>query len=472
MSEICFLDAVDLAARLRRREISAVEVMDAHLAQIERVNPAINAMVTLLPEGARATAATADAALARGDEVGPLHGLPIAHKDTTPTRGIRTTFGSPIYRDFVPEQSALIIERLQGAGAIPLGKTNVPEFGAGSNSFNPIFGQTNNPYDRTKTAGGSSGGAAAALACGMHPIADGSDLGGSLRNPGNFNNVVGFRPSLGRVPSWPSAAPWTSLGVHGPLARTVRDIALLMTVVAGPDLRSPTAIAESPAQFAAPLARDFHGVRVAWSPDFGGLPVDPRVTATLERQRQVFADLGCIIETATPDLAGADEVFQVFRAHSFAHSYGALLADHRHEMKQTVIWNIEQGQRLTGADISQAEQRRSEIFEGVRQFFATYDYLLAPVNQVPPFDHSIEYPMAINGQPLETYIDWMKSCSRITVTGHPAISVPAGFTDDGLPVGLQIIGRHQADFAVLQLAYAFEQATRFHRVRPAVLESA
>lgn len=470
VSELCFLDATELAGRIHSREISAAEVMAAHLAQIERINPLVNAIVTLLPERALAAADAADAAIARGDSVGALHGLPIAHKDTTITKGIRTTFGSPIFRDFVPDQNALVIERLQGAGAIPIGKTNVPEFGAGSNTFNPIFGATRNPYDLTKTAGGSSGGAAAALACGLHPIADGSDLGGSLRNPGNFNNVVGFRPSLGRVPSWPASTPWSSLGVTGPLARSVSDVALMMSVIAGPDRRCPTAIDQSPDQFARPLDRDFSGTRVAWSPTLGGLPVDRRVTDTLEQQRHVFADLGCIVEEASPDLSGANEVFQTLRAWTFEHGYGELLDQHREQMKDTVIWNIELGRTLTGPDISRAEALRAAIFERMHTFFETHEFLLAPVNQVPPFDLATEYPTSINGVPMETYIDWMQSCSFITVTGHPAMSVPAGFTEEGLPVGLQIVGRHRDDLGVLQAAYAFERATQFHRVRPPVVD--
>ncbi|MBA2520615.1 MAG: amidase, partial [Chloroflexia bacterium] len=381
-----------MAARVRTRQLSAVEVVTAHLKQIERVNPLVNAIVTLLPERALAAAAAADAASGCGDALGPLHGLPIAHKDTTMTRGIRTTFGSPIFRDHVPDQDALIVERLRAAGAIAIGKTNVPELGAGSHSFNPIFGATRNPYDLSKTAGGSSGGAAAALACGMHPIADGSDLGGSLRNPGNFNNVVGFRPSLGRVPSWPSSAPWSSLAVHGPLARTVGDVALMLTAIAGPDRRAPIAIAQSPEIFAPPLDRDFQGVRVAWSADLGGLPVDPRVIETLAEQRPVFTDLGCQVEDAVLDLIGANEVFQTLRAWGFEQSYGDLLDTHRDQMKETVIWNIEQGRTLTGRDISRAEAQRSEIFERARVFFDEHEFLLAPVNQVPPFALATEYP--------------------------------------------------------------------------------
>ena len=463
--EMNFMTARELARRIQARELSAVDVVQAHLDQIERVNPLVNAIVTLLPERALADAQAADAALARGDAVGPLHGLPIAHKDTLATKGIRTTQGSPIYHDFVPDENALIVERLQGAGAIPIGKTNVPEFGAGSQTFNTIFGTTLNPYDLTKTPGGSSGGAAAALATGMHPIADGSDLGGSLRNPGGYCNVVGFRPSPGRVPKINTRSAWFDMTVNGPLARTVGDIALMMSVIAGPDLRSPITLEDPGTIFARPLERDFRGVRVAWSRDLGGLPVDPRTTAVLESQRGVFADLGIDVVEAEPDLDGADEVFHVFRAWDFESSYGDLYDTRRDQLKDTVIWNVEQGRVLSGPEIGRAARLRSEIFRRVHDFFAEYEFLLLPVSQVPPFPADVPYPTEINGTPMTTYIEWMRTCSRITVTAHPAISVPAGFTPEGLPVGLQIVGRARDDWGVLQLANAFEEATHHWRHR-------
>src|SRR5438132_10815855 len=264
--ELCFSTAIELARRIRAREVSVTEVVQAHLAQIERVNPRVNAIVTLTAERALDEARAKDAALARGDaRPGPLFGLPIVHKDLVPTRGIRTTYGSPIYRDHVPDEDALIVERLRAAGAVTIGKTNTPEFGAGSQTFNEVFGRTLNPYDLGKTCGGSSGGAAVALACGMMPIADGSDLGGSLRNPASFCNVVGLRPAVGRVPSWPSGMPWSSWSVQGPMARTVEDVALMLSAIAGPDRRSPVAITEPGERFRAPLDRDFRGVRIAWS---------------------------------------------------------------------------------------------------------------------------------------------------------------------------------------------------------------
>jgi len=466
--EICFLTAVELARRIQARDLSVREVMEAHLAQIEQINPKVNAIVTLLPEQAMDQAAVADEALARGDEVGPLHGLPVAHKDLHMTKGIRTTFGSPIFKDFVPEQDALIVERLKKAGAITIGKTNTPEFGLGSQTFNEVFGETCNPYDGTKTCGGSSGGAAVALACGMLPIADGSDLGGSLRNPANFCNVVGFRPSPGRVPSWPTLAGWFTLAVQGPMARTVEDTALMLSTIAGPDPRTPIAITEKGSLFRRPLARDFKGVRVAWSRDLGNLPVDPRVTAVIDAQRHVFESLGCVITDGEPDFTDADEAFKTWRAWLLELNFGELMKASRGQMKDTAVWNIEEGVKLTGPQIGRAERKRTELYHRVREFMDTHEFLILPVNQVPPFDLKKRYVEEINGVKMATYMDWMKSCYYISVTGHPAISVPCGFTPEGLPVGVQIVGRHQDDWGVLQLAWAFEQATGFWRQRPPV----
>jgi amidase len=468
-TDLCFLTATELAHHIRTTAISCREVMEAHLAQIERVNPKVNAIVTLLPERALEHARRADESLARGDEIGPLHGLPIAHKDLVWTKGIRTTFGSPIFADFVPDQDEIIVERLRSAGAITIGKTNTPEFGAGSQTFNAVFGETLNPYDLTKTCGGSSGGAAVALACGMQPLADGSDLGGSLRNPASFCNVVGFRPSPGRVPVWPARVAWCPLPVEGPMARTVQDVALMLSVIAGPDPRAPISISEPGQLFRRSLERNFAGVRIAWSRDLGGLPVDPRVTAVIEKQRGVFSSLGCNIEEATPDLRDADEAFRVWRAWLFELGFGEMLRTHRAQMKDTVVWNIEEGVKLTGPQIGQAERKRTELYQRMRQFMEQYEFLVLPVSQVPPFDVKQRYVTEINGIKLDTYLDWMRSCYYITVTGLPAISVPCGFTPEGLPVGVQIVGRYHDDFGVLQLAHTFEQATGFGRRRPAIV---
>jgi amidase len=468
--EICFLTATELVRRIRAKELSAREVMEAHLTQIEQVNPKVNAIVTLLPEQAIHQAVAADEGLAQGREVGPLHGLPVAHKDLVLTRGIRTTFGSLVFKDFVPEEDGLIVERLKKAGAIAIGKTNTPEFGAGSQTYNEVFGETLNPYDLSKTCGGSSGGAAVALACGMISIADGSDMGGSLRNPASFCNVVGFRPSPGRVPTWPDLVGWFPLTVEGPMARTVEDTALMLSVISGPDPRSPIAITEPGSLFARSLERGFKGVRVAWSRHLGGLPVDPRVTAVIEGQRHAFESLGCLVEDCEPDLTGADEIFKVWRAWRFELAFGELLQTHRDKLKDTVIWNIEEGTKLTGPQIGAAERKRTELYHRVRKFMETCEFLILPVSQVPPFDVNERWLTEINGVKMDTYIDWMKSCYYITVTGLPAISVPCGFTPEGLPVGVQIVGRHQDDLGVLQLAHAFEQATHFWKQRPPVLE--
>jgi amidase len=467
--DVCFLTATEVARLIRAKEISAREVMVAHLDQVQRVNPKVNAVVTLVAEQALARAAEADEALARGADVVPLHGLPVAHKDMALTKGIRTTFGSPIFRDFVPDQDALIVERLRQAGAITIGKTNTPEFGAGSQTYNEVFGETLNPYETTKTCGGSSGGAAVALACGMVPLADGSDMGGSLRNPANFCNVVGFRPSPGRVPVHPARDAWATLDVQGPMARTVEDVALMLRAIAGPDPRSPIAINEPGDAFSRPLRRDLRGVRVAWSRDLGGLPVDPAVTAVIDAQRHVFESLGCAIDDAEPDFSDADEIFKTLRAWTFELTLGGLLKDHRHQMKETVVWNIEHGQRLTAHDLGRAQARRTALFHRVAAFMETYEFLVCPVNQVPPFPVEQRYVEEIAGVKMETYIDWMESCYYITAVGLPAISVPCGFTPDGLPVGVQIVGRHHDDFGVLQLAHAFEAATGFWQRRPPVV---
>ncbi|MEP7269963.1 MAG: amidase [Acidobacteriota bacterium] len=466
-SGLCFLDAVELARMVREREVSAVELMTAFLERIECVNPTVNAIPTRVDDDlALESARKADELLSRGQTPGPLHGLPHAVKDLASTAGIRTTQGSRIYRDFIPETDDLFVERLKAAGAIIIGKTNVPEFGAGSHTYNEVFGATLNPYDLTKTSGGSSGGAAAALATGMVPLADGSDLGGSLRNPASFCNVVGFRPSPGRVPIYPTEMAWNTLAVVGPMGRTVRDAALLLSVMAGPDPRVPISIEETGASFNAALGRDLKGVRLAWSSNLGRYPVEPEVTEVCQRALPILESLGCVVEAAEPDFTGADETFQTLRAWMFAQSRGEDLRRHRDLIKETVIWNVEKGMSLTGSDIARAETKRTELFQRVLSFMNGYDFLILPVSQVAPFPVETDWVRQINGIPMQSYIDWMASCYAITLTGLPAISVPCGFTADGLPVGLQIVGRHHRDYDVLQLAYAFEQATGYGRRRP------
>jgi amidase len=452
---------------LRARKVSASELMQAFIAQIERVNPKVNAIVTFLPEQALKAAKALER---RKTFDRPLAGLPIAYKDLVPTKGVRTTWGSLIYRDHVPTQNHLIVERLSAAGAILIGKTNTPEFGAGSQTYNRVFGPTRNPYDLSKTCGGSSGGAAVAVACGMLPFADGSDLAASLRNPGNYCNVVGFRPTPGRVPSWPAPNAWDTLSTLGPLGRTVEDSAFLLSAMAGPDARAPTSIAEAGSLFGRPLKRSFRKTRIAWSRDLGGLPMDQRVTQVLEPTLAMFRRLGCTVAEAAPDFNGASEAFETLRALGFLNRYGALLKERRDALKDTMIWNIEQGLKRTPEQFARATALRSELFHRMRAFLEEYEFLLCPVNQLPPFPVDVEWPREIAGVPLGNYLDWMKSCYYITITSHPAISVPAGFTPEGLPVGLQIVGRYRDDFGVLQLAHAYEQETQHWKRRPALAE--
>ena len=462
----CVLTAVELARRIRTKQLSARDVMTAHLARIERVNPKINAIVTLVAERAMADAAKADEAQARGAPLGVLHGLPVAHKDLVPTAGIRTTYGSPFYKDNVPAKDALIVTRIRAAGAITLGKTNTPEFGAGSNTFNRVFGATHNPYNLAKTVGGSSGGAAAALTCGMVPIADGSDTGGSLRNPAAWNNVVGFRPSPGRVPH--EDGTWSPLSTSGPMARTVADVALFLSTIAVPNAVDPLRIEDDPARFRAPLGRSFKGVRVAWFKNLGGLPFEPEITRVVNGNRNVFEQLGCIVEDDEPDFAGVDEAFPILRHLSYHSSYATLVRDHPDLVKATVKWEVAEAQRNTGADVARAAARQAKMYHDVAAFFEKYDYFVLPVTQVEPFDSTTEYPTSIAGVQMPTYIDWMRSCWYVTFMSNPAISVPAGFSASGLPVGLQIVGRHRGDWSVLQLASAFEEASGHGKQRPMV----
>lgn len=470
----CILTAVEMASLLSAGKISARELLKAHQERIDTVNPVVNALVTLTTESAHAQAAAADQAHARGESLGLLHGLPVAHKDLVLTSGIRTTFGSRAFVDFIPDTDSLLVERQRKAGAVMVGKTNTPEFGAGSHTFNEVFGTTLNPYDLQRTCGGSSGGAAVALATRMLPLCDGSDLGGSLRNPAAFCNIVGFRPSPGRIPTTTSQDAWFPLSVEGPMARTVDDVALYLRAMAGPDPRAPLSIFESPDIFAGSPKRDLSGVRVAWSPDAGGLPVEPAIKTALASVPDILSGLGCEVVEAWPDLSDAPHIFQARRAWQFALNYGPLLAEHRYLMKETVVWNIEKGLAMTISDYAEACRRHTALFRRVGEFMSSgkggFDFLASPVTQVVPFPVEVEYPTEIEGTPLGTYIDWMRSCSDITVTTHPAISVPAGFTDTGLPVGLQIVGRCRADRAVLEMARAWELATGWGSTAPRLTE--
>lgn len=467
--DLCFMTARELAALIRTKKASAREVMTAHLERIRRVNPKINAIVAKLDdEKCLALADNADRRTARGGTLPLLHGLPIAFKDLQAAVGFPFTRGSPIYKDVMPDQDTLLVERLRNAGALAIGKTNVPEFGMGSQTYNNVYGTTLNPYDLSKTAGGSSGGAAAALASGMLPIADGSDMGGSLRNPGNFNNIVGMRPTVGLVPNAPTAFPLLGFSVNGPLARTVGDIAFLLSAMVGADTRDPGCDPSDPAAFRRPLQRSFRGTRVAWCPDLGGLPLEPSVRKVLDAQRSTFESLGCVVEEACPDLSGADSIFLTIRGFTNAATYAPLMAEHKDQMKPEVVFAVESGLALSRDDVARAMMDHGLLMERVRRFQEKYEFILCAVNQVPPFDATLHWPQSINGVRMNSYTDWMKSAYWITTTFRPAISVPAGFTQDGLPVGIQMVGRYRDDFGLLQFASAFEQATGVGKKRPAV----
>jgi amidase len=464
--DITALSAVEMAARIRRKELSARDVLEAHLTRIERVNPRVNAIVTLVPEKARAWAKKADEKQASGAPLGILHGLPVAHKDLVDTAGIRTTRGSPYYKDYVPTVDALIVSRIRAAGAITIGKTNTPEFGAGSNTFNPVFGATHNPYDLSRTVGGSSGGAACALTCDLVPIADGSDTGGSLRNPAAWNNVVGFRPSPGRVPD--DDGSWSPLSTSGPMARSVADVALFVSAIAGFYPEDPTALADDPAHFHSSLEKSHKGTRIAWFTSLGGLPFEPGIRRVVDGNRGVFSNLGCVVEEAEPDFAGVDDAFQTLRHLDYYAKYASLAREHPTMVKDTIKWEIGEAERQAATDVARANARQAQMWRDVTAFFSKYDAFVCPVTQVEPFEQSTEYPTSVNGVAMPTYIDWMRSCWYVSFMQCPAISVPAGFSARGLPVGLQIVGKPRGDRALLELAFAFEQATNHGLRRPAV----
>src|ERR1043166_4344874 len=438
------VDGRQLAEMIRSRRVSAREVMAEHLGRIERHNPTLNAIVARVdPDRCLALADDADRTLASGHDVGPLHGLPWAFKDLEDAAGLMWTQGSPIFKDRVATTDSPLVALLKRAGVIAIGKTNVPEFGMGSHTYNNVYGITRNPWDTTKSAGGSSGGAAAALASGMLPLADGSDYGGSLRNPANFTGIVALRPSGGKAPLVEQG--WLELNVKGPMARTVEDLAFLFTVMLGE--KDPW-----------PVKKDLTGTRIAWCPDLGGLPLDPRVRAVIESSRGVFDDLGCIVEDAIPDLSDADDIFLTTRRRRSFVKLGELLQQHRAQMKPEAVDEIERGAKIRDAQLAAAAAKHQLLLGRLDKFFERHDFLVCAVNQVPPFDAEIDWPHEIDGVKMDHYCAWMKSAYWISTTRCPAASVPAGKTAEGLPVGMQIVGRHGNDRGVLELAYGVEQS--------------
>ena len=468
-TDLCFLSAGEIVAAVKKKKLSPVEIVDAVLARIEKINPRVNAYCTVVPEMAREAAKKAEVEVRRGEKVGPLHGVPVSIKDLTSTAGIRTTWGSKIYEHFVPEEDALSVQRLKAAGAILMGKTNTPEFGAGANTYNAVFGATRNPWKLSHTCGGSSGGAAVALACGLGPLATGSDLGGSLRIPASFCGVVGFRTSAGLVPIYPSMVGWDTLGVEGPMARTVGDTALMLSVMAGRDDRSPISFPVDTRQFLAAVKRPrIQGLRVAWSPDLKVSSLDHEVEKVATAAVRRFTDLGCTVEQAEPDFSGVQQIIHATRALRMVTLHAEKLEKWRGQMNPNLVWNIEQGFPLTAKQIGEADKERTALYHRVRQFFEKYDLLLTPTVAVPPFPQEMIYPKEINGQPMKNYLEWLYLTYAVTITGLPVISVPCGFTSEGLPVGLQIVGRRLAEATVLKAAAAFEAIAPWKDRKPPV----
>lgn len=473
LPEIVAMDARALSDAIRAKRVSCVEVMTAYLDHIDRVNPVVNAIVSLQPrEDLLAQAEARDAQLARGQHQGWMHGMPQAVKDLALTKGIRTTFGSPLFADFVPEVDSAIVERAKRAGAIVIGKTNTPEFGLGSQTYNPVFGTTLNAHDPSRCAGGSSGGAAAALAMRMLPVADGSDMMGSLRNPAAFNNVIGFRPSQGRVPSAPALEAFVQqLGTEGPMGRTVADVAQLLATQAGHDARAPLSLAEDPAVFAEPLRRDLKGARVGWLGDYGGyLAMEPGVLDLCQDNGlKTLETIGCAVEEARLDFPPERiwDTWLKWRHWLVGSGLSVFYADpaKRAKMKPEAIWEVEGGQKLSAFDVYRASMARTALYQTVRQAFETYDYLVLPTAQVFPFDAKVHWPKEIAGRTMDTYHRWMEVVVLATLSGCPALNLPVGFNAAGLPMGMQVIGPPRADLAVLQLGHAYEQAAPWVRDR-------
>jgi Asp-tRNA(Asn)/Glu-tRNA(Gln) amidotransferase A subunit family amidase len=467
-NDLCWTSAVELVAAIRTRRLSPVELTHAALARIDAVNPRLNAFCTVAAERALADAQAAEAAVLRGQPLGLLHGVPISFKDLTPTAGIRTTMGSRIFEHWVPEEDAVVVERARRAGAVVLGKTNTPEFGCKGVTDNLVFGHTRNPWNLDRIAGGSSGGAAAAVAAGLGPLAEGSDLAGSIRIPAAVCGVVGLKPSLGRVPLWPALNGWTGFSHTGPLARTVADVALLLAAWAGGDDRDPKSLPATGEDFARAVDGGARGLRVAWSPNLGGAPVDPEVRRITEAAAKAFADLGGYVEEEHPPLDGAMELFMDLTAPVRA----AAMADHlprwRDQLDPMLLLRLDRAAGMSAVDAERAVHRRTALWHRVRRFFERHDVLVTPTTAATAFPIGQTFPEEIDGHRLVNQLEWFPFTYPFAITGQPAISVPAGFTADGLPVGLQIVGRRFADATVLRVAAAFEAARPWAHRRPSL----
>ena len=451
-NDLVRMTAREIRYRLHDRVVSPQELLDALAARIETVDPSVNALPTLCFERA------AERARVQDFSGTPLKGLPIAIKDLIAVAGVRTTWGSKIYEHHVPTHSDLLVERLEAHGAVVYAKSNTPEFGAGANTFNEVFGITRNPWDTARSAAGSSGGSAVALATGMAWLATGSDLGGALRNPASFCSVVGFRPTIGRVPVDPGAVAFDRIAVDGPMARNVGDVAMLFDAMVGRDARDPISLYDPSESFEAAADARTVPTRIAFSKDFGVTPVDPEVATLCERAAGRFADMGIPVEEAHPDFSGLQHVFQTLRAVSFAASLGPLLQTHRNVLKPEIVWNIEKGFALTSEEIIRAMTERSRIYARAVEFFDQYDLLLSPATVVPPYPVEQRFVERLGDHEFSNYIEWCSIAYAITIIGAPALSVPCGFTASGLPVGLQMASQPGTEAHLLGAAMLFEDA--------------
>ncbi len=468
-TDLCFTPALTLARMIRKGEISPVELTRAVLERIEAVNPQINAYCTLVPELALRSAREAEEKGKKKENLGPLHGIPLSIKDLAPTRGIRTTWGSKYYRDFVPDEDAILVERLKAAGAIILGKTNTPEFGIGINTTNALFGTTFNPWDQSRAAGGSSGGAAAALAAGLGPLAHGSDLGGSLRIPASFCGVVGFRTSPGTIPRYPSQWAWDTFSVQGPMARTVPDAALMLSVMAGFDEKDPISVREDYSSLVEQVQQDYRGNRVAWTPDLGGLcPVDPEVVRICQAAAQKFEAMGCAVEEASPDFSGVMEIIEGLRVVSSVNNYAHLLGVEEGIDNSFFKRFLNLAGTTPVARTADAERKRSALWFRMQAFFQKYDLILCPTTSVPAFPADQLFPPVVAGKSIENRIESYLLTYAFSMVALPAVSIPAGWTQNGLPVGLQIIGKRLSDKTVLRAAATFERIAPWADRRPPI----
>ncbi len=472
MSDIVKMDARSLSHAIAARHVSCAEVMTAYLDQIAALNPKVNAIVALQDrDKLMAQAREHDALLAKSQSLGVLHGFPHAVKDLQPVKGIVSTSGSPILKDFVPAGDSLVVARMRAAGVIYIGKTNVPEFGLGSHTYNPVYGATKNPYDQTRSAGGSSGGAAVGLALHMLPVADGTDYGGSLRNPAGWNNVCGFRNSYGVVPT-PGEDVWMpSLSVAGAMARSVSDLAMLLSVQAGYDARSPLSLDGTGARFMAPLEADFKGKRIGWLNDLDGVtPYEPGVLEVCREALKTFETLGCTVETVSPK-GSVEDTWQAFikiRQFQQGPNFRAYYNDpaKRALLKPEAIYEVEGSLKLTGPDVTAATMARTRWYNAVNALFSQYDFLVMPTSQTFPFDIKETWPHQIAGKTMNTYHEWMKATCMVTMSGCPSLAVPAGFSSTGLPIGIQIVGPAHHDLDCLKIGHAYQQANNWTAKRP------